>query len=185
MRRVCTLLLALAAGCPSDDAGNGVLRPPPDPTFGTSTSTTAVAPTSDDGTGIDTDGAACSAEAPCSAGLFCVAPSAGGAVVFPGEYTCSDACVADDDPTRWCLDDASCCGGRTCSNGLCDGDEATTTDDPSTSTTTDGPTGTGDGTGTDDATGTDDGTGTDDATSSSGTATSGGESTSDGSTSAA
>lgn len=144
MRARSTLLLALATGCPSDDSGRGELRPPVDPTFGTSSTSTGTQ-TTDDGAVVDTAGAECSAEMPCNDGLFCAAPPAGGAVVGPGAYTCTDVCVADDDPTRWCLDDTSCCGGRTCSNGSCRGDAVTTTDDPSsTSTTTDASTSTGD-----------------------------------------
>lgn len=149
MQRSFTLLLLVALGCGSGDSGNGVLKPPADPTVGTSSTTDA--PTTDDGTVIDTDGAACSADAACNNGLFCSAPSAGGPAVGAGEYTCSDACVADNDPTRWCFDDMSCCGMRTCSNGLCLGPSATMTD-PGTSTDdgSSGDSGTGDGTSTGD-----------------------------------
>jgi len=114
---------SLVVACGSDGF-TGVVREPPAPPASTTdpdtTETTAVDPESSTSTTSDAVGDACAADTPCPADVFCVAPNAGGATVGVGAYACSSTCVEPDDPTRWCLDAASCCNAdATCELGFC------------------------------------------------------------------
>lgn len=62
---------------------------------------------------------ACGASDECSE-AFCVAPW-DTEQVARGPAACSLDCVADDDLSRFCIDDAACCGGSRCNeaDGLC------------------------------------------------------------------
>ncbi len=167
------ILAALVVACGDGDGDGGVRKPPADPTLAIGSTTTAE-PTSGPSTS-DTGGSAqgqpCSIDAPCPTTGFCVAPNTGGTAVGPaGEFTCGSACVVADDPSRWCLDETSCCDeSASCVGGLCrlvEGTEGPVTDTGvATSGTDTGTTGTTD-TGT---TGTTDTGATDTGTTGSGT----------------
>lgn len=62
---------------------------------------------------------ACMASSDCS-DAFCVAPW-DAALGQRGPAECVAECIADDDLTRFCLEDASCCEGSRCNaaDGLC------------------------------------------------------------------
>lgn len=68
---------------------------------------------------------ACGSSEECETAGLCAAPydpadsdGAGG----PGPAACVDECIEEDDLTRWCLDDASCCGELRCNavDGFCE-----------------------------------------------------------------
>lgn len=136
MRRLAALVL-VAAACGSDGGPGEQRKPPADPTGAFDTSSTGTSATSSGSsgeTGVPGEGEPCSAAAPCPDATFCAAPDAGGTVVGAGDYTCSAICVALDDVSRWCLDDAACCDATArCELGLCRGPSGT--DDGGSSST--------------------------------------------------
>ena len=100
----------------------GTLREPPEPPDTTTgpdvTTETTAADLESSTSGVF--GEACAADTPCPDGAFCAAPNAGGATVGVGAYACSSMCVDLDDPSRWCLDAASCCDAEaSCEDGFC------------------------------------------------------------------
>lgn len=111
---------SLLVAC-TGDGFVGTLREPPEPpgtTTGPDTTETTAADLESSSSGVF--GEACAADTPCPDGAFCAAPNAGGATVGVGAYACSSTCVEPDDPTRWCLDAASCCDAEaTCEDGFC------------------------------------------------------------------
>lgn len=133
MRRVAGHVLGLVlvtAACGSDGGSGEQRKPPADPTIALDTSTGAPVTTSSgssgDETGVPGEGEPCSAAEPCPDSTFCAAPDGGGTVVGAGDYACSATCVALDDVSRWCLDDAACCDAAArCEVGMCRGPSGT------------------------------------------------------------
>lgn len=114
---------------------------------------------------------ACQSSEDCETEGSCVAPYDPGSDPPMGQGGCVEACIELDDLTRWCFDDAACCGNARCNvvDGLCEPGPGS--DD--TGSGTDIGTGTSTGAGT-----TDTGTGTE---SSSGTSAGSSSSSSSGS----
>ena len=104
--------------CAASDTTGGT-----DPTGGTDTDDCDTDGTSSNGdssaTGTSTDASPmdeCTSSEECDGGS-CVAPFD----MTRGLYACEFVCVADLDDTRWCADDAACCGvDATCTHrGYC------------------------------------------------------------------
>jgi hypothetical protein len=108
-----SFLLALAIAC--GDAPATV--PPERMTTGAETTTGGTT----DGTTAVPGPDACEASEDCGEG-FCVAPYDAGTSVR-GAAACVSTCVEADDLQRWCIDDAACCEGFSCSavDGFCVG----------------------------------------------------------------
>ena len=62
-------------------------------------------------------GGTCEATMQCDVGLTCMATFDGDI----GEFECQSSCIEDEDESRWCIDDESCCNaGSVCSpRGYC------------------------------------------------------------------
>lgn len=87
--------------------------------------------TTDGGTTFG-DAMPCTASADCSDGV-CVAPydpAAGPGADGMGAAVCVPSCVPEDALSLWCVDDASCCEGLSCSgsDGFCVAPAGTTGD---------------------------------------------------------
>ncbi|MEM7159829.1 MAG: hypothetical protein AAF799_43720 [Myxococcota bacterium] len=113
---------------------------------------------------------ACKSSNDCGEDEHCVAPYDPASEPPMGPSACVSVCIEANDLTRWCLDDAGCCGDLQCNqvDGFC---EASSLD----GTSSDGavPTSSSDGTGSDSGT-SDSGSGdTDGGSSSGGSSTSG------------
>jgi hypothetical protein len=97
----------------------------------------------DSGAGATPVGGTCEATMQCEFGLTCIATFDGDI----GEFECQSSCIEDDDESRWCIDDDSCCNdGSVCSErGYCRPAEAsdTSSGEGSTGFDTDGSTGDG------------------------------------------
>ena len=118
------IALACALGCEGAGGSASTSGPSDD---GTSTGST----TTDGGTTFD-GATPCTASADCSEGV-CVAPydpAAGQGAAGMGAPACVPSCVPEDALALWCIDDASCCEGLTCSasDGFCVGTAGTTGD---------------------------------------------------------
>jgi uncharacterized membrane protein YgcG len=118
-------------------------------------------PSSDETTGSSTGGTeppaattfagpdACQSSEECETEALCVAPYDPGSDPPMGQGGCIEACIEIDDLTRWCFDDASCCGNARCHvvDGLCEpGPSATgtsTSDDGGSTNTSSGSTSSG------------------------------------------
>ncbi|MCX4242905.1 hypothetical protein [Paraliomyxa miuraensis] len=132
----CGLVLAFATAC----------RPaPPPPATDDTTSGGPGSATDPMGTTFAAPDA-CQSSEECETEGLCVAPyDPGGDPPLGG---CIEACIEVDDITRWCFDDASCCGNARCHevDGLCEPGPSASSSSSSTGTDTGSSSGT-DGTG--------------------------------------
>ncbi len=118
------LALTCALGCEGSGGSASTSGPSDD---GTSSGSS----TTDGGTTFG-DATPCTASADCSEGV-CVAPydpTAGTGAAGMGAPFCVPSCVPEDALSLWCIDDASCCEGLSCSasDGFCVGAPGTTGD---------------------------------------------------------
>jgi uncharacterized membrane protein YgcG len=89
---------------------------------------------------------ACQSSEDCSSEeLFCVAPYDPGLDPPIGPGVCIDVCIEADDLSRWCFDDAACCGQLRCNevDGFCESLTTATGDSSGTDTGTSSGTDTG------------------------------------------
>jgi uncharacterized membrane protein YgcG len=114
-------ILAVTGACQRAPA-----PPSDDETTGSSTAGTQ-APVGTTFVGPD----ACQSSEECETEGSCVAPYDPGSDPPMGQGGCIDACIEVDDLSRWCFDDAACCGAARCHtvDGLCEARAESTSDD--------------------------------------------------------